>query len=148
LSGCRNKKDAAKALKIIGENPSKSKIIDRLGVDEEELDEAQASEVEYREQRIKRQRENVDSMNKKNIQKALAILGHDPSERKVCHQHSSTILINFKAHNKLGVDTSITKQHPIHVGEGFSGVAIVSVGVVVCSIGLAFIWKIASGSVL
>jgi len=99
-NGSRNKKETAKALKVLGMNPSKSKVSDILGMDEEELEDAEAEEIEYREQKVKKQRENVDCLNKKNIQKALNILGHDPSERKV--------------ENKLGVASTITSRYDFY----------------------------------
>jgi len=59
------------------------KIINTLGLDDWELEEAEKEEYERQEERIKKARMNIDLMNKKKSKKALTILGHDPSQRKL-----------------------------------------------------------------
>jgi len=77
-----NKKESVKALEILGVDPSKEKVMSCLGVGEDVIEEAKMEVVEREEQKIARQRRNSGS-NKKNIQKALDVLGHDPSKEKI-----------------------------------------------------------------
>jgi len=77
-----NKKESSKALEILGHNPSKEKVMNRLGVDADVVDEALMEVAEREEQRIFRKRRSSGSL-KRNAQKALDILGHDPSKEKI-----------------------------------------------------------------
>jgi len=72
-----------KAMKILGRDPSNEKVIDTLGIKQEELQQVQMKQFEKEEEVIKRQRMNSASKNKKESQKALGVLGIDPSTEKV-----------------------------------------------------------------
>jgi DNA-directed RNA polymerase specialized sigma subunit len=82
FSSKHNKKDASKALEILGFDPSKQKLMKRLGVDEEIVNEAKMQVLQREEDKIVRQRRNSGS-NKRNSTKALEVLGHNPSKEKI-----------------------------------------------------------------
>jgi hypothetical protein len=101
-----NKRLAGKALKVLGIDISKNKLVEKLGVDNELLEQAESEQFELQEERIKKKRMNDAMMNKKSAQKALKVLGHDPSENKV--------------ENKLGVNKNILhSQSAFHPSTGF-----------------------------
>jgi hypothetical protein len=77
------KKESLKALKVLGLDPSKQKIAETLGMEAEQIREAELETIERTEELIKRSRQHDDRINKKNIIKALKVLGHDPSEAKL-----------------------------------------------------------------
>jgi len=87
---CINRRSTVKAQRILGIYPSKDKLIDRLGIDTSIVDEAQMERYIKDEEVIKKKRMQDDKVNKKNIQKALKVLGHDPSE--------------YILENRLGID--------------------------------------------
>jgi len=68
---------------VLGIDPSKEKIMDRLGIDEDIFEEAKMEIIEREEQKIVRKRRNSGGNNKRNASKALDVLGHDPSKEKV-----------------------------------------------------------------
>jgi len=68
---------------VLGIDPSKEKIMDRLGIDEDIFEEAKMEIIEREEQKIVRKRRNSGGNNKRNALKALDVLGHDPSKEKV-----------------------------------------------------------------
>jgi len=78
-----NNRKASKALRVLGLDPSIAKVMDKLGMSANELEAADTELFERGEERIKRQRENDDRVNKRNISKALRVLGHDPSGHKI-----------------------------------------------------------------
>eukprot|EP01118_Nematostelium_gracile_P006218 TRINITY_DN2004_c0_g1_i1.p1 TRINITY_DN2004_c0_g1~~TRINITY_DN2004_c0_g1_i1.p1 ORF type:complete len:328 (-),score=78.04 TRINITY_DN2004_c0_g1_i1:95-970(-) len=78
-----NKKEAGKALKILGYEPSKMKVITTLGILEEDLQQVQVENQE-REEEINNEIIQKNMMkNKRGVQKALKVLGHDPSLAKL-----------------------------------------------------------------
>jgi len=78
-----SRKKNSKALETLGHDPSLQKIIERLGISEKEVEEARRFHQERTEELIKRMRDRSSFANKKYIQKALEILGHDPSKEKL-----------------------------------------------------------------
>jgi len=78
-----NKKDCIKALEVLGIDPSKEKIKDRLGIDEEVIQEAKMELIAREEEKYVRKRRNSAGSNKRNALKALDVLGVDPSKDKV-----------------------------------------------------------------
>ena len=112
-----DKKKSVKALKILGLDPSKNKLSNRLGLDPEvksiksfsqsskitfeflnshydyqEIELAEQEEYERSEEQIKKRRsDSIETLNKKKVQKALNVLGQDPFSQR-------------KLESKLGVD--------------------------------------------
>lgn len=66
---------------LLGLDPSNEKAMNLLGVTEEVLRDAHNENLDREEQRIVRQRRNSGA-NKRNVQKALDVLGLDPSKDK------------------------------------------------------------------
>eukprot|EP01114_Cavostelium_apophysatum_P010362 TRINITY_DN2399_c0_g1_i3.p1 TRINITY_DN2399_c0_g1~~TRINITY_DN2399_c0_g1_i3.p1 ORF type:complete len:253 (-),score=18.55 TRINITY_DN2399_c0_g1_i3:10-768(-) len=79
----RDRKNAQKALDVLGLDASIEKLKNRLGVDEEVIVEAQREEFERQEESIRKQRRNSCQMDRRHVGKALDVLGHNPSEEKV-----------------------------------------------------------------
>jgi len=77
-----DKKHASKALEVLGHDPSKEKVKNTLGLEEEELEQAELAKIEQFEEKLEKQRSN-SWIDKKKSQKALKILGIDPSKKKV-----------------------------------------------------------------
>jgi len=77
------RKQAGKALKILGFDPSKSKLMKILGISDEEIELIQRENEQKREEMILRQRNRIIALNKKGNKKALNVLGYDISEEKL-----------------------------------------------------------------
>lgn len=78
-----DKRHAVKALSRLGLDISAKKAMQLLGLDEEVVKEAYLEELQRQEERIFRQRESRAIRNKKRIQKALNVIGYDPSVEKI-----------------------------------------------------------------
>eukprot|EP01119_Soliformovum_irregulare_P003788 TRINITY_DN14854_c0_g1_i1.p1 TRINITY_DN14854_c0_g1~~TRINITY_DN14854_c0_g1_i1.p1 ORF type:complete len:318 (-),score=72.73 TRINITY_DN14854_c0_g1_i1:124-1077(-) len=79
----RDKRNAVKALEVLGEDPSLLKIQRMMGIGEEEIRQAQLETIQREEEQIAQKRKNLPSVTKRNAQKALEILGVDPSREKL-----------------------------------------------------------------
>jgi len=78
-----DKRHAVKALSRLGLDISAKKAMQLLGLDEGVVKEAYLEELQRHEERISRQRESRATRDKKRIQKALNVIGYDPSLEKV-----------------------------------------------------------------
>jgi len=78
-----DKRHAVKALSRLGLDISTKKAMQLLGLNEDVIKEACSEQLQKREERITRQRESSATLNKKNIQKALNVMGYNPSLEKV-----------------------------------------------------------------
>jgi len=108
-----DKRHAIKALNTLGLDISAKKAMQILGLDEEVVKEAYLEELQRQEERISRQRENNAFLNKKGIQKALNVMGYDPSLDKVM----DTLGVEAGSDAEIHVRTSIpvTKVNSSHV---------------------------------
>jgi len=79
----KNKKEAQKALDVLGEDFSNRKLRSQLGLEEEELLEAIQNEKERQEEEIRRIRRRQEFTNRRRSLKALDVMGVDPSEEKI-----------------------------------------------------------------
>jgi len=80
----KNRRTSQKAIEVLGREPSNEKIKDRLGISQEELENAHKVEIERLESVIRRSRKRSMSLNdRRRISKALELLGHDPSRSKI-----------------------------------------------------------------
>jgi len=102
-----NKKGSLKAQKVLGLDYSKHKLVDTLGIDDAEVEEAEQQYYERTEEMIKKKRMRDDRINKKHIQKALKVLGHDPSELKL----EATLGVDKETIQKLSGKSSVTFSH-------------------------------------
>jgi len=132
-----NRRSTTKAQRVLGIYPSKDKVIDKLGIDTSVVDLVQYEQSNRWEEFIKRKRNNFDKINKKNIQKALKVLGHDPSEIKL----EATLGVNKEVIQNIIRKNSIGEndQHPSDLQKPFwknwTGIAfstsIIAVGIVI-----------------
>ncbi len=72
--GSVDKKHATKALEVLGHDPSKEKVKNTLGLEEEDIEQAEQAKIEQFEEKLEKQRSN-SWIDKKKSQKALKILG-------------------------------------------------------------------------
>jgi hypothetical protein len=73
-----------KAKKVLGRDTSREKVMNVMGLDDEDVEEAERERAERLETELKDRREKEPIMrNKKENTKALEILGQDPSKDKV-----------------------------------------------------------------
>jgi hypothetical protein len=79
----QDKKHAMKALQTLGLDISTNKMSKILGLEEEEVRDACNEEISKQEEKITRKRTNSATLNKKQIQKALNVIGYNPSLEKV-----------------------------------------------------------------
>jgi len=80
---CKNKRDTQKARDILGYDPSKQKVMNKLGIDESAVNDAIQENIIREEEEYRKKRKNSASMDKKHALKALNTLGVDPSLQKV-----------------------------------------------------------------
>jgi len=86
LSTPYDKRRSAKALSTLGFDPSVHRSMKLLGIEEAGLKKALSEENLRTEMRIMQSRKNLGSRNRKDNQKALMVIGHDPSKEKAIHQ--------------------------------------------------------------
>eukprot|EP01098_Paradermamoeba_levis_P008788 TRINITY_DN3629_c0_g5_i1.p1 TRINITY_DN3629_c0_g5~~TRINITY_DN3629_c0_g5_i1.p1 ORF type:complete len:345 (-),score=122.49 TRINITY_DN3629_c0_g5_i1:546-1547(-) len=88
----KNRKRNLKAFNLLGINPSRFKLMETLGLDEEGLEDAQKEAKEAKlqsmwerveEEREESERQQLGAAHRKALQKAFAVLGIDPSEKKI-----------------------------------------------------------------
>lgn len=99
-------KKSDKAMKFLGRDISKEKLMDRLGMEAEDLKQAEQDLIERNEKELERVREIEGVKNKREAQKALEILGCDPSTRKVLTHPNC----NFQLMNRLGVEECVIEE--------------------------------------
>jgi len=98
ISAPLNKRNSSKALSMLGINPL-DKAAKIFGEEEEVLLEARQEQLQKLEEYISKRRDSLATLNKKNIQKALNVIGYDPSLEKVLHN--------------LGVDAGSAEEQQI-----------------------------------
>jgi hypothetical protein len=72
--GSVDKRHATKALDVLGHDPSKEKVKNTLGMDEEDVEQAEQDKIEHFEEELEKKRSN-SWVDKKKAQKALKVLG-------------------------------------------------------------------------
>jgi len=79
-----NKDGLRKALQVLGEDPSRKKIMDKFGIDEVQLHdvEKEIHQMRWESPDVSEARQSF-IYNKKDYKKALAVLGYDPSAEKL-----------------------------------------------------------------
>jgi len=113
-----NKRVAAKALKVLGLEPSKDKVMTMLGIMEFEVKEAEEQEWERQEELTQCLIKKRIIQNKKQNFKALRVLGIDPS--------------NSKLQSTFGVDYEILKKYPKDISMSHPTKMAIAIGIPIC----------------